>query len=67
MERSVMDHWKVAIFFAVCVALFFMGAIKLYPKVETIQQYNCDIAEFSPDAPTKVKEMCREARAKSSK
>ena len=67
MEKSLMGHRAVTVLFAVCAALLVAGAVKLFPKVERIQQYNCDIAEFSPDAPTKVKEMCREARMIQSK
>ena len=43
---------------AVCIASYFEQ-----PK-DHLVRYDCRMAEISPDIPVKVKELCRQARAK---
>jgi hypothetical protein len=51
---------------ALSVFLFvaFFAAFYFDQPKERVVRYDCRMAEISPDIPIKVKELCREARAK---
>jgi hypothetical protein len=50
------------------IAIAFLGFIFLcawmYPSMTEAKKMDCSLVEFSPDIPTEIKQLCREARSK---
>ena len=58
MERPKSLSEKVLIFSSLVVVFGFVLA-NSYEEPVRVYEYDCEIAEFAPDVPPKVKEECR--------
>lgn len=61
MKTSLLDFAGYVLVITLALAGFYF-MIKLPRNIEV--RYNCELAEISPDVPVKVKQQCRELKAK---